>query len=359
LAWFAAPPANAWWEEEPPRDPYAAARQQCGPSFRLDEGNGPLASTTPHLQGPVENCFAHTAAILYDAWGLSHAPPLGYYNRNHRASPYWANFVPPGQNSTIIGALGWMYKNGSCDEWAFSRRVDDNTEARLPPWQYEELFNKHYPQFEAIWQYAQGRSEDAIWLLADVFTNKVGDYLFPPENLPDRETVVAALKAPTINDAIFTLYQPLCNNSGMHEKLAMPRPYQLNFNSKSSNPRAMIDSIWTDEGANRQPFGLGVCSSAFQDPYIKIPRGRIKGDDDRSWMGCEGHAVALIGRRWNEQKHQCEYLFRNSWEPTCAHYNPAAGLTCEESTAEVWASSEWIDRAVYAIVHIPEASSGD
>lgn len=321
---------------------YFDERVACETNFRLDAQGGPLAEVFLHNQGTVPNCYAQTAATMFDAWGLSHPFPVGYFNRAHRASPYQGTI-----KGLVEDSLRVLENEGSCDERAYSQWVDAPQKHSQTTAEYENQFNRNYFRFFSIWSRAQGKDEETIRTLAYDFNRQVSSYIFPAGVSLTPDYAYGVLKAPSVDLAIRAAFAPLCNNSEYYEKLSMPEPKAVNLVNDRSDISISINEVWNQELANPQPVGLTFCAAAFTDRYFSIPRGEVK-----SWDGCDSHAATLIGRRWSETRHQCEFLLRNSWGYQCATYDTTSVVECEEQTKEVWVNASWINRAVLGTVHV-------
>lgn len=83
--------------------------------------------------------------------------------------------------------------------------------------------------------------------------------------------------------------------------------YMINFSAEVRNQAANPTKTmkWIDETLERKDWIIFSTSTACLLP--KSAQTETGYND--------GHAVSLVGRKWNEEKKSCEYIIKNSWGP--------------------------------------------
>jgi len=64
--------------------------------------------------------------------------------------------------------------------------------------------------------------------------------------------------------------------------------------------------------------------------------------------GMVDHQSVIVGRRFNEHSHACEYLIRNSWGRSCGYYY--SGFSCEEGN--IWVPKNALSRGIGDVTYV-------
>ncbi len=62
------------------------------------------------------------------------------------------------------------------------------------------------------------------------------------------------------------------------------------------------------------------------------------------------HAVSIVGRKWNYNTQECDFILRNSWGRRCTMYDPR--YKCDEETGYLTISSKSLENGIYDVVAI-------
>lgn len=92
-------------------------------------------------------------------------------------------------------------------------------------------------------------------------------------------------------------------------------------------------------------FGKKIDELLSTDKPVEISYSGALLSNDQTRLGTSDHSSLLVGRRFNPQSGQCEYLLRNSWGTSCGYYD--SNYSCEKGNV-------WIPKAKI----IEGASSG-
>lgn len=103
-----------------------------------------------------------------------------------------------------------------------------------------------------------------------------------------------------------------------------------------TNQNDLVDKI--DQQLTRKNI-LGL---AYYASFMTTPDGAIYSDSK--------HMSVLVGRKWNQESRQCEYLIRNSWGESCNSYtNPILKGKCEKGN--VWMPEDALKKIMFGITY--------
>lgn len=145
--------------------------------------------------------------------------------------------------------------------------------------------------------------------------------LFPDLQMQDVQEI---LKSGAKNDLFSALAGKSCNR--IHANLEVENHFVLDSKSASEQFDKYLDT--------NKPFTIGYNIDLL---YNKDVQERVS-----------SHASVVVGRRFNEQSGQCEYLVRNSMGPSCTPYD--ASYDCKDG--QVWISKANLVRNTFYITGI-------
>lgn len=91
--------------------------------------------------------------------------------------------------------------------------------------------------------------------------------------------------------------------------------------------------------SNNKPVSVGYNTSIFDEKGYQ------------SYQTYGGHVSLIVGRRWNDEQNQCEFLLRNSWGINCSSYqNPELIGKCDPKTGYLWLPSEILKRGITEVL---------
>jgi hypothetical protein len=72
--------------------------------------------------------------------------------------------------------------------------------------------------------------------------------------------------------------------------------------------------------------------------------------DNAKMTNASRHTSIVVGRRWNQEKNQCEVLIRNSWGKRCDGYAaPSLKNSCDEG--HLWVSDKVLSEYIFGVVY--------
>lgn len=149
---------------------------------------------------------------------------------------------------------------------------------------------------------------------------RIGE-LFPNLLISDVERV---LQNPYFNDIYYSFVQHSCKNR---------------ISGQGIRAHETPTHLFQDRGA-------GVIDAHLSEGKIIGINYRI----DMLQAGREGnHASTVVGRRWNADRNQCEYLVRNSWGTGC-NYGYRNETSCENGN--IWVNKALLTEQTYSLSYI-------
>jgi hypothetical protein len=80
------------------------------------------------------------------------------------------------------------------------------------------------------------------------------------------------------------------------------------------------------------------------DYTAKVLRDKKQAHKITQWL----HTSTLVGRRWNEQNNQCEYLVRNSAGENCQKYDP--DYECDKGN--IWVPQKYLHKSLLRVTYL-------
>lgn len=318
----------------------------CSTEFRLDAPGKPLEKLPIREQDKMGNCYAHAAATLIDAWGLSHAPPSGYVDQNHRSLPQWLS-APEDQH--VHYGLNFAKENGSCNETAFLKRKQGLAAGHEKyQTQFNEITSKILKLRETL-----NQSDEKFEAAANEIACRLKREVLPPGVKVTFSDIESALTAAVITGGLYPeikkFFEEACKDN--LEKPLLPQAQLHNFNMAPAplEVTTRIDAMLRRNQDKLQPLAITYCNKILSEGkrFSGITGYSL---EERAYNfnnspGCGGHASVLLGRRWNQKKGHCEFLIRNSWGSHCEGIKRSE-IDCDPNTGQFWLDSLDMSKSV-------------
>jgi hypothetical protein len=114
-----------------------------------------------------------------------------------------------------------------------------------------------------------------------------------------------------------------------------------------------------------QPVGMSFCASVFSHDASFRGIERTKGDIAKD---CGAHGALIIGQRRDPNTKKCQFMVRNSWGGTCAHYNwciekpekgpdgllhcKQEGWPCKPGEGNIWVDAEALSNNIFGLQYV-------
>lgn len=175
--------------------------------------------------------------------------------------------------------------------------------------------------------------------LLSVKNDDVLNKMFP---LSSPETLLTIILNSSDGDVIAKLATNVCSGSLL--KTINPLeiaddlvvPYKRAFGWHEAPQERLISTV-LNEVSSGNPVMLGINMDIL-----------INGSPSTSHM--PDHAVFAIGSRWDNEKHGCRILLRNSWGKRCDVYSN--NIQCEPETGYIWILASDLKRDLYRINYL-------
>ena len=351
----------------------AQAQDGCS-ELHLDSERGPLRAM-PIMDQPSENCFAHVASELVDAWRFSHPvvppPPAPIPEPVPGGSKHVTSPIPltdglgrqknqdmRKKGGMVSDAVDYLIKNGSCNH----RAIFGSDENGLNSERQKELEVSLYDAFNAqlAWEkkniaWLHNKSDELVtrhpdW---DIFRVSLetfyqgamasgnanllcrdlsaqygaGQMPNPFSNKNTLTQMMAAMLAEnkSTDDLISDYYKRVCAKSSI--PVTSPRLTATYVGDHKLNPPAAIEKMIGDrlDLPNPQPIGIDICAQVLKTKDAHAWNADKPGDCD----GGQRHSVIIIGRKLNPDSGKCQFILRNSWGTDCWQYKVGAKLSCD------------------------------
>ncbi len=309
------PPASATlWSQV---KPHADNEEECS-TVDLRPELGPVRD-----QGDIGWCYANAAADL-----------LTFYYRDSlhgdRVSSGYTALIYNEKNGNpalaeggaVDQAMKRVPQEGLCPESLEKEVLGEGPHLGIK----EKL--DHFVQLKIV--YDQGQQDPAKWQ----------EYLQMREQYRRQKSSIFLLRTPEFNDLFrhsttaefplnFANY--LCNG---HRIFPKQNPPHMKSRSKEDpgNPGWALSPRIHRQLEAGQPVAVSFSMDFFLNPNVP--------DRHYSWLNDvyfkkyfpqfykptvdgDHHATLIVGRKWNKARRTCDWILRNSWGPSCAHYrNP-------------------------------------
>lgn len=301
-------------------------------TVRLDEPGGTFYEVENIIQR-MGSCQTHAGIALYDAWRFSHS------NSDPRAS------------SPAVTYLEQCKKDDNLFD------VGGSVERIL------KYVRKHPPcALNAQKTTAVAGHDNLISENLEIFGSDVKDYIAKCRKKNPSGTIKQAIAKCAANQSVRLEKKPAgekLENIGKYvrldcdpkDRVTAPPSYRIKNAGKGVNITEFdrkkrhttfapwqrqrwqeVNDCFDKKGARCQPFGVAICNAIIADDWSQ---------------GCQGHAVVLIGRRYNAKKKSCEFLIRNSNLPNGKLEGDAHG---------VWFDSKELYRHVMESLQLEESA---
>ncbi|MBL7545303.1 MAG: hypothetical protein JNL11_15905 [Bdellovibrionaceae bacterium] len=124
------------------------------------------------------------------------------------------------------------------------------------------------------------------------------------------------------------------------------------LSDEACKPRIKMDNI--EVGFKGKSF-LGDTTEVFNEIDTQLNRRNILGMAynakllyNKEAKDFGGHMSVVVGRRYNRQNGECEYLIRNSWGRGCSSYD--AHYTCE--AGNIWMPKSVLAKGIHNVIYI-------
>lgn len=151
--------------------------------------------------------------------------------------------------------------------------------------------------------------------------------LFPNVEFQD---FVEVLETATMRSILPDLAERACTP----QELPAMRPVVVESNSTIQSKKNLFRAI-DERLSENQPVAISYDAENLSDIYFNPPSN-------------SPHVSTLVGRRFNEESGQCEYLLRNTWGRGCGGYH--SSYTCEEG--HIWIPKGALTRSVRDATYI-------
>jgi hypothetical protein len=295
----------------------------CG-TVRLDAGKGSMAQVPMTDQGGMDNCYAHTATEMVDAYRFSH----GDTDYDHKTDALAAAVLyadANGKKSINIGmakgTIERLVKHGSCRRPNETKVWDQSCKKSSFSDLYADLKVKYKDVEAAMSPYGYGNEKDCL-----------------TDSKSKIESCTARVKEVT---------DTYCTEAKRLELPKLEVAFEKYFDAPKERVLAVLDSNFSGKESEKiQPVGIYYCIQLLKNADY---RGREEITEDRSktrfTSDCKKnlHVSTIIGRRHCPGK-TAEYLIRNSWGVDCQKYlkivdgKAVSNWPCEEGS--LWVSAD-------------------
>ncbi|MBF0313887.1 MAG: hypothetical protein HQK50_16265 [Oligoflexia bacterium] len=120
------------------------------------------------------------------------------------------------------------------------------------------------------------------------------------------------------------------------EQLQLPEVKTTRIDSED-DLRKLLANHFNGKNKNNLPFGLGICGDLLQQG------ASYRGKEETPASLCknkDGHAVLVVGSRWDQSSGKCLLQIQNSWGEGCDQY--AKEFACDKG--RLWIDSESLSR---------------
>ncbi|MBC7384694.1 MAG: hypothetical protein H7301_00850 [Cryobacterium sp.] len=396
---FGIPPVPKFTRDQVREIRSPASSKGCS-DIRLDDLGGAMEKVAVRNQRSIGNCYAHTAAQMYDAWRFKHDEKadrqhqssgfeIGQRFKLHDPIRFRDSSIDGGFVQKVIPVIfeNEAKKRGTCSE----AELNSVFRSGNGPMTVDEfasgimgLFNKYRSEFYR----SRGRIsdddirhpvavQDRTQVASPARDRRNAD--FAPRNFGDSEAElrrdilgrgIVELKTYLLNH--YTVNAPIRFDSlkadgdtvDMFETLGLAfcdpshRLFsQGEFKARNLSTRKALNEIDSElnQGLNEAyPVGISYCANILGEGRNAFQR--LKNDDE-----CLNHASLVIGRRTNQKTNRCEYAIRNTWgaarnfsidshsgRPRAdGNYHP--DWTAEPEKGVVWVEGETLEKSVYEV----------
>jgi hypothetical protein len=103
------------------------------------------------------------------------------------------------------------------------------------------------------------------------------------------------------------------------------------------------------QAINRQLDNQNIVAYAYRASVLIDPHAAITWDS--------AHMSVLVGRKWNSQSKQCEYLIRNSWGSDCKPYNKSPIFKNRCEAGYVWIPEDIMKKSMIGVSYFDKPVS--
>lgn len=308
----------------------ADEREDCSP-IRMDYKGGSMEHVHARSQQDLGICFAETGAQVADAIRFSRLGDTRFNFQTSAVDVAAGLSLEKGRNAFKDGgkecwALSYIQKEGVCADAAV----------------------EHNPSLGA--SYASGTAEIEAGILREISGDEGSAAGGAPDRqlvcrwpgedsqpVPESEFLAPGLQRRLVSDAC---------DAGTIRRLTRScttktRP-PTEINPFASQPPLGCD-VFPKKSQENSPGAIGRAIDADLEAPAPLPieiHFCPKMLESGVHLDCrtDGHAALVIGRRWNDTTHSCQYLVRNSWGTECSQYPPriSGHGNCEEGLGNIW-----------------------
>ena len=327
---------------------YASA--ECS-EIRLDKEGGSLENVPVLDQGSTNTCYSQAASVMVDAWRFKHEDK----DYNHLTSPkalifgyrqngWKADSVDFGHTKD---AINYVFEEKSCSRIITN---EGDSKATEDPRNNSDIYQDltRYYQMHKKLNSPVAMPEE----VKELITAKINeaDIKIDPNCKPRFNSLKEVLNiSSSVNNALKAKdeyhYLKQINDIICQEPFAKkvkPRGVAKKVYRGKANANAIFLKI-DNELEKGVPTTASYCSSMLR-------KKGYKGLFLNECMNKDSHASVIAGRRQSSAG-TCEYLIRNSWGSSCAHY---PDRDCENGS--VWVSKADLEANISAVTHIEDIS---
>ncbi|MBL7715825.1 MAG: hypothetical protein JNL01_10200 [Bdellovibrionales bacterium] len=335
--------------------PLKTPRSDCN-EFRLDLPPLPLSKVAVRSQGNTNGtCYAAASTGLYDymraAEGQNTEDPASTLAAAFDFKKYLDRDVKPGpkimDGGSFFMLLDHLALEGACPHSEVTKKLKLSGLS-------EDDFNYVYSNFtdDLGMKNVQDLRKDL-----PSYKAKIPNEL-DPNGFIQRIDSVAQVNPELLRKSPVELYEkalPLTCLDSKRQKLKSSWQFHHYSRSNSQLPLSTLQQHLERsffKSKNNHPVAVGMRACAISDdlPTAVDELERFLESDS-----CGGHALLLIGQKWNAEKNRCEVILRNSYGTgTCRYYS---NWDCDRSLGTVSMDKEIFLRALKAISTIERRSN--
>lgn len=345
-----------------------------------------------------KNCYASVATDLVDAWVLTHRDKtdIGPYSLTSHfeaaagykfqlfKSYFWQNIEgvhfllnrevseSPLEHGYLGGVIRYLKRFGPCTVDQLppplslaqikqhiekgikvfrEYQTEYNRAYNLLVWLETHMYGPRFPDELSLKEFQTSDRETAVQAISDILFSILKEHFrgdsadeFIAKSLPSRGEIEKALDHGHFTDLVHAVYWNSCQK---REKLSLPQWAETLVLGKEASFNQVIAEHFdtpSSELAQIQPLSVDYCSTLiFKGPgYTGIVRGNLL--PLTLDPTCALHSAIIIGRRYNQEKNQCEVLVKEQFG-NHLHGN----LPWETETGKVWLSVEDLARNTRAL----------
>jgi hypothetical protein len=154
---------------------------------------------------------------------------------------------------------------------------------------------------------------------------------------------LAGKEADDFLEGLLTAITKECNQGNRLSPSSIPDPVTLEIKSQAELDN-LVHERFGSGSQKKLPFALSICS----DILGAGPQHRGLNESNRCGSG-DGHAVTVIGSRWNPNTRQCFLKVKNSWGTSCNSISSA--WNCKAGILSI--DTQTLARNAYQATYLP------